>query len=100
MKTNLILAGAATLMMTGAVAQAQMAAPATQAAPPTVTPAQPDAAAAPAQAAAPDAASAPTTTAAASDGVTKEGNRYVKDGRPATKVEIAAFKKASKTRSE
>lgn len=100
MKTHLILAGM--LIAGSSIANAQSTAPvavapAEQAAPPSVTAVTPEPAAAPAPAAA-DAAG--TTTASASDGVTKEGGKYVKDGRPATKVEIASYKKASKVRHE
>ena len=79
------------------IAHAQAVVPAvasaSQAAPPTVTAVASEPAAAPVPAA--DAAN--TTTVAASDGVTREGGKYVKDSRPATKVEIAGFKKAEKS---
>ncbi len=100
MNANLILASI--LIAGGSIAHAQSTtpttavAPADQAPPPSVTavPAEP-AVQAPVAA---DAAS--TTTAAASDGVTKEGGKYMKDGRPATKTEIASYKKAEKARHE
>ncbi|QYE36495.1 hypothetical protein KZX46_11550 [Polymorphobacter sp. PAMC 29334] len=102
MNANLILASI--LIAGGSVAHAQSTAPTTavapadQAPPPSVTavPAEPTS-----QAPAPVAAdAATTTTAAAFDGVTKEGGKYMKDGRPATKTEIASYKKAEKARHE
>ncbi len=102
MNAKLILAGM--LIAGGTIAHAQSTAPMTavapaeQAPPPSVTAVPPEPAA---QAAAPVAAeAASTTTAAASDGVTKEGGKYLKDGRPATKTEIASYKKAEKARHE
>jgi len=65
---------------------------------------------APAEPAAPavEAAPAPATiseapaavTASAADGVTKEGGKYLKDGRKATKVEIAEYKRAKKAKRQ
>ncbi|UAJ10012.1 hypothetical protein [Polymorphobacter megasporae] len=102
MKANLIIAGI--LIAGGTIAHAQSTAPMTavapaeQAPPPSVTAVPAESAA---QAPAPLAAeAASTTTASASDGVTKEGGKYVKDGRPATKVEIASYKNAGKSRHE
>lgn len=99
MKTSLMLAGTA-LLIAGAVT-AQTAAPADQPAPAaTVTPVQPEAAAPPVAAvAAPDAA-APGAVATADSAVTRENGKYVKDGRPATRTEIASYKRASKSKPE
>jgi len=100
--------------MAPALAQAQSAAPAPtdQAAPPAADQSAP-ATAAPADQSAPAAApqtdpssnstsatqeAAPTTASA--DGVTKVGGKYMKDGRKATKPEIAEFKKTEKAKQE
>ena len=100
MKLTTALIGAATILMAPLAVQAQTvapAAPADQALP--AAPAAPEPAAA---AAAPAAEAAPAAPAVASaaDGVTKEGGKYMKDGRKATKVEIAEYKKAGKAKTE
>ena len=101
MKITTMLIGATTLLMLPMVAQAQSAAPATapvdQAMP--AAPAAPDPSSAPAATPAAEAPAAAPTVAAA-DGVTKEGGKYMKDGRKATKDEIAEYKKAGKARHE
>lgn len=93
MKTSLMLASVA-MMIDGAVT-AQTAAPADQPPAATVTPVQPEAAAPPVPVAA-----APAMVAATDGVVTKEGGKYVKDGRPATRTEIANYKKAAKSKPE
>jgi hypothetical protein len=93
-KSYIFLIGAAALLMAPGLAQAQLAppAPTEQAAPAGAAPADP--------APSPETpATAPATTASA-DGVTKEGGKYMKDGRKATKTEIAEFKKAEKAKPE
>ncbi|WP_419814598.1 hypothetical protein [Glacieibacterium sp.] len=102
MKITTMLVGATTLLMLPMVAQAQSAAPATapvdQAMP--AAPAAPDPAAAPAATPAAEAPATAPAVASAADGVTKEGGKYMKDGRKATKDEIAEYKKAGKARHE
>jgi hypothetical protein len=104
MKFVKLFAGVAALLIAPMAAQAQTAAPAPTdqvgpAAAPAATPADPALAPAPAAdpAAAPAAAPAATSIA---DGVTKEGGKYMKEGRKATKAEIAEYKKAEKARHE
>ena len=76
------------------LAQAAAPAPTNQAAPAAAAPT--DAAPVPG----PEAqGTAPVTTTAAND-VTKVGGKYMKDGRKATKTEIAEFKKAGKAKQE
>lgn len=98
MKTSLMLAGVALLV--GGAVTAQTAAPVDQTPAATITPVQPDAAAPPiAAAASPVAiAAAPGEATTADSTVTKENGKYVKDGRPATRTEIASYKKASKSK--
>lgn len=103
MKSNIFFISVAALVMSPTLAQAQSAAPAPvdQAAPPAADQSAP-ATAAPADPAAATSAApgtAPVATASA-DGVTKEGGKYMKDGRKATKTEIAEFKKAGKAKPE
>jgi hypothetical protein len=98
-KLTTALIGAATILMAPLAVQAQTvapAAPADQALP--AAPAAPEPAAAAASAA--EAAPAAPEVASAADGVTKEGGKYMKDGRKATKVEVAEYKKASKAKTE
>jgi len=87
--------GAAALFVAPVVAQAQSApaaiAPVDQAEPAVTAPAEPELATTPAAA---------PVTASAADGVTREGSKYMKDGRKATKVEVAEFKKAQKAKPE
>jgi hypothetical protein len=99
-KLTTALIGAATILMMPLAAQAQTIAPAApvdQAVPATPAPPEPAAAAAAPAAEAPAAAPA---VASAADGVTMEGGKYMKDGRKATKVEVAEYKKAGKARHE
>ncbi len=108
MKTSVMLAGAALLI--GGAVTAQTAAPAGQPPAATVTPVQPEAAAPPtaiapapgaeAPGAVPPDAVAPGAVTTAESAVTKEHGKYVKDGRPATRTEIALYKKAAKSKPE
>jgi hypothetical protein len=112
MSRSIYFVGFATLLISPAISQAQSAAPTTalapdaQAAPAALAPsaqATPDTQAAPAglaTAPAGEVATAAPATAAAAGGVTKEGEKYMKDGRKATKTEVAEFKKAEKAKHE
>lgn len=90
MKTTLMLASAVLLM--GGAVTAQTAAPADQTPAAVVTPVVPEPV--PSAALRP----APPVVAAADGPVTKAGGKYVRDGRPATRTEIASYQKASKSR--
>lgn len=100
MKLTTALIGAATILMAPLAVQAQSVAPAAPAATDQAVPATP---APPEPAAAAPAAEAPAAApaiASAADGVSKEGGTYMKDGRKATKVEVAEFKKTGKAKRE
>jgi hypothetical protein len=90
MKTSLMLASAA--LLTGGAFTAQTAAPADQTPAAVVTLVVPEAV--------PSAALsfAPPVVATTDGPVTKAGGKHVKDGRPATRTEIAGVTKASKSR--
>jgi hypothetical protein len=90
MKTTVLLASAALLM--GGAVTAQTAAPADQTPAAVVTPVVPEAVPSGAL------SFAPPVVAAADGPVTKAGGKYVKDSRPATRTEIASFRKANKSR--
>ncbi len=90
MKTTLMLASAVLLM--GGAVTAQTAAPADQTPAAVVTPVVPEPV--PSAALRP----APPVVAEPDGPVTKASGKYVRDGRPATRTEIASYQKASKSR--